>query len=168
MKKHNRIKKKVTTLTKFQKAAAIAVSAKRAGRRLLTGQVVPELDKEVAIILKTRCPAKWVLVDLETGNQYSSTGSPAEISTEAYLGQKFVKPAVRLRPVSDAPLFPPSGKALPTKVEIIESERGWGQRVEGNHQFPTRAEAEAFVKKYNSRNKEATAPEVYWYARIVE
>lgn len=43
-------------------------------RKLLTGNVVETLDHQVTISITTTCPRKWVLVDLETGNQYGSPG----------------------------------------------------------------------------------------------
>lgn len=52
-------------------------------------------------------------------------------------------------------------------VHIIESERGWGQKVDEEKTFPTRAEAEAFCKQYNARNNEDSVPDWYMYATIV-
>lgn len=57
---------------------------------------------------------------------------------------------------------------MKVKVEIIESERGWGQKIDSTREFPNRTEAEAFVKKYNSVNNLPEVPEWYMYARIVE
>lgn len=57
---------------------------------------------------------------------------------------------------------------MKTKVEIIESERGWGQRLDEVKEFPNRAKAEAFVEKYNSKNNLPQVPDWYMYARIVE
>lgn len=56
-------------------------------------------------------------------------------------------------------------------VEIIESERGWGQKVGEVKSFPTLAKAEAFIKKYNKPNhddfkKTKTVPSWYMYARL--
>jgi len=48
-------------------------------------------------------------------------------------------------------------------VIIIESERGWGQRVDETRLFDTKQEAEAFCHKFNSSNTEPTAPD--WYMR---
>lgn len=52
------------------------------------------------------------------------------------------------------------------KVEIIESERGWGQKVDETKEFETLEEAESFVKEYNAENKWSSAPDWYMYARI--
>lgn len=54
------------------------------------------------------------------------------------------------------------------KVELIESERGWGQRLDEVREFPSREEAEAFVAEFNSKNNETTVPDWYMYARIRE
>ena len=53
------------------------------------------------------------------------------------------------------------------KVEIIESERGWGQRVDEEKEFATLQEAEEFCTKFNAVNDSPTVPDWYMYARIV-
>jgi hypothetical protein len=50
------------------------------------------------------------------------------------------------------------------KVDIIESERGWGQRLDDTEFFNSKAEADAFVAQFNSRNNEPTVPDWYMYA----
>lgn len=52
-------------------------------------------------------------------------------------------------------------------VEIIESERGWGQRIDQTKQFDSLPEAEKFVKEYNRKNNKPEVPDWYMYARIV-
>lgn len=52
------------------------------------------------------------------------------------------------------------------KVEIIESERGWGQRVDQVKEFATRDAANRFVKEYNAYNNLPVVPDWYMYARI--
>jgi uncharacterized protein (DUF2237 family) len=37
-------------------------------RTLKSGRLVPEAPQPVEVVLFTRCPAKWVSVDLETGD----------------------------------------------------------------------------------------------------
>lgn len=54
------------------------------------------------------------------------------------------------------------------KVAIIESERGWGQRVDEIKEFPTKEEAEAFIQDFNAENNEDVVPDWYMYARLVE
>lgn len=56
----------------------------------------------------------------------------------------------------------------PTKVAIIESERGWGRKIDEVKEFPTRAEAEAFVTKFNSQNTADEVPDWYMVAEIME
>jgi hypothetical protein len=51
------------------------------------------------------------------------------------------------------------------KVDIIESERGWGQKVDETKEFKTYAAAKRFVDKFNSKNTEASAPDWYMVAR---
>lgn len=46
-----------------------------------------------------------------------------------------------------------------TRVYIIESERGWGQKVEEAKEFPTREEAEQFCREYKT-------PDWYVFARL--
>jgi len=52
------------------------------------------------------------------------------------------------------------------RVQIIESERGWGQRIDETIYFDTKEEAELYCKEYNSKNNEASVPEWYMYASI--
>ena len=44
-------------------------------RILKNGQKVEELDKPVQLIIKTKCPTKWIIEDLETGQRYQANGS---------------------------------------------------------------------------------------------
>ncbi len=48
-------------------------------------------------------------------------------------------------------------------VQDIESEAGWGQKVDEVHYFRTKEEAVAYIKQFNSRNTETTTPS--WYMR---
>ena len=61
-------------------------------------------------------------------------------------------------------MTPPSPAV--TKVLIIESERGWSQRVDETKTFQTRKAAEAFVKKFNAKNNNAEVPDWNMYARV--
>jgi hypothetical protein len=49
------------------------------------------------------------------------------------------------------------------RVDIIESERGWGQRVDETLYFDNEAEAREYCRQFNSRNTAAVAPD--WYMR---
>lgn len=50
------------------------------------------------------------------------------------------------------------------KVHIIESERGWGSKVDEVREFVTEAEREEFIKTHNARNNLDHVPDIYWYA----
>jgi hypothetical protein len=51
------------------------------------------------------------------------------------------------------------------RVLIIESELGWGQRIDSHKDFDDPDEANRFVKKYNAENKKTkVVPDIYWYA----
>ena len=44
-------------------------------RTLKNGEKVEELDNPVQLIIKTKCPTKWIIEDLETGQRYRANGS---------------------------------------------------------------------------------------------
>lgn len=50
------------------------------------------------------------------------------------------------------------------KVVIIESERGWGQKIDETIYFDNEAEARNFVIEYNKRNTATVVPDWYMYA----
>lgn len=45
-------------------------------RTLKDGTVVPELGEQAVLTIKTKCPAKWLLIDQETGAAYVPNESP--------------------------------------------------------------------------------------------
>ena len=49
-------------------------------RELKNGEKAIELESSVQLIIKTKCPTKWIIEDLETGQRYRSNGS-TEIGT---------------------------------------------------------------------------------------
>lgn len=49
-------------------------------------------------------------------------------------------------------------------VNIIESERGWGQRVDDVKEFTSADEAYKFVEEFNARNNSDCTPDWYMYA----
>jgi hypothetical protein len=55
---------------------------------------------------------------------------------------------------------------MSVKVFIIESEAGWGQKVDEVKEFPTKEEANAFVKEFNSYNSLPYTPDWYMYAEL--
>jgi hypothetical protein len=54
------------------------------------------------------------------------------------------------------------------KVIIIESEAGWGQRVDDVLEFDDRQKAEEYVKEFNKDNNKPVTPSWYMYAYIPE
>lgn len=50
-------------------------------------------------------------------------------------------------------------------VDIIESERGWGQKLDETRTFDDYDEALKFVREHNSKNNKPAVPDVYWYAQ---
>ena len=44
-------------------------------RKLKIGGKAAELDSPVTLIIKTKCPTKWIIEDLETGERYRANGS---------------------------------------------------------------------------------------------
>tara|TARA_Y100001970_G_scaffold139576_2_gene171787 strand:+ start:4962 stop:5150 length:189 start_codon:yes stop_codon:yes gene_type:complete len=44
-------------------------------RTLKNGKKVLELESSVQLIIKTKCPTKWVIEDLETGMRYRANGN---------------------------------------------------------------------------------------------
>lgn len=60
-----------------------------------------------------------------------------------------------------------------TKVQIIESERGWGQRVDETKEFESYESAETYCREYNRKHNPpvastVSAPDWYMYAHIVD
>lgn len=53
------------------------------------------------------------------------------------------------------------------RVDIIESERGWGQKLDETKYFDNEPEARAFCKLYNATNTQQTAPDWYMQAEYV-
>lgn len=54
------------------------------------------------------------------------------------------------------------------KVVIIESERGWGQKIDEIKYFTDEKKAKEFVKEYNSYNDKTEVPDWYMYAKDPE
>ena len=44
-------------------------------RTLINGKKAEELEKPINLIIKTKCPEKWIIEDLETGQKYQANGS---------------------------------------------------------------------------------------------
>lgn len=50
------------------------------------------------------------------------------------------------------------------RVDVIESERGWGQKIDSTKFFKTESEAVKWVKEYNAENNLPYVPNWYMYA----
>ena len=44
-------------------------------RKLRNGGKAEELDSPINLIIKTKCPTKWIIEDLETGQRYKANGN---------------------------------------------------------------------------------------------
>jgi hypothetical protein len=48
---------------------------------------------------------------------------------------------------------------------LIESERGWGQRVDETKEFKSEKKRDDFIKEFNASNNKSTTPDWYMYAQ---
>jgi hypothetical protein len=53
------------------------------------------------------------------------------------------------------------------RVDIIESERGWGRKIDETKYFDNEEEARQFCKDYNSKNPDGPAPDWYMQADYI-
>lgn len=44
-------------------------------RKLINGEDVQQLESSINLIIKTKCPTKWIIEDLETGQRYRANGN---------------------------------------------------------------------------------------------
>lgn len=51
------------------------------------------------------------------------------------------------------------------RVDIIESEKGWGQKIEETKYFETLEEAQSFVEKFNKNLPKDKVPDYYVIAK---
>ena len=56
-------------MSQFQKLSP-SLSKKRISK---TGKSFKEFDKPILLTIKTKCPEKYILIDMETGQFYSGT-----------------------------------------------------------------------------------------------
>lgn len=56
---------------------------------------------------------------------------------------------------------------LKYKVNIIESEKGYGSKIDQIMYFRTKEEAEEFVKNFNSKNNKKETPDWYMMAEYM-
>jgi len=47
-------------------------------RNLINGLIAEEYEKAVELKVITKCPGKWILVDLENGRMYQGTNTETE------------------------------------------------------------------------------------------
>lgn len=52
-------------------------------RKLRSGRMVPELPETIDLVLTTRCPAKWLSMDMETGDVWAGSQSGWRRATAA-------------------------------------------------------------------------------------
>jgi hypothetical protein len=45
-------------------------------RKLINGEEAEELDLAIDLTIHTKCPGKWLLIDLETGQEYRGSPRP--------------------------------------------------------------------------------------------
>ena len=57
------------------------------------------------------------------------------------------------------------GTKMRIRVDIIESERGWGQKIEEVKYFDSITEAAKFVESFNAENDSDEVPDWYMYAK---
>jgi hypothetical protein len=61
-------------------------------RKLIDGSEVPELEEAQTLMLKTKCPEKWLLVDRETGEIYTPYSTPGPNQWKKINFAKWVPP----------------------------------------------------------------------------
>lgn len=59
--------------------------------RMYQGAEVPELDKAVDLTIHTKAPGKWLLVDLETGQEYIGSAVPNAYGKWMRLKDRYVE-----------------------------------------------------------------------------
>ena len=42
-------------------------------RRLINGEIAEDLESPIDLIIHTKCPSKWILIDMETGQTYAGS-----------------------------------------------------------------------------------------------
>ena len=53
------------------------------------------------------------------------------------------------------------------KAAVMESERGWGCRVDEIKEFDTEQERDEFIARFNAQNDSTVVPDWYMYAEKV-
>ncbi len=55
-------------------------------RNLKNGTAAPELTEAQTLTIKTKCPQKWLLIDMETGEVYSPYSTQGSLQWERQHG----------------------------------------------------------------------------------
>lgn len=133
-----------------------------ANQNLLT-RAVEALEKDVVDRKKSmfeRCP------DCDYPNQCSRESGCKVIKDDYYSPhQKLID---EMKAELEKKIAAPVISLKKVKVEIIESESGWGQRIDEVIEFDSKEKAEEFCRAYNSKHnppREET-PKWYMYARL--
>lgn len=63
--------------------------------------------------------------------------------------------------------MPEINRPIAYKVNIIESERGWGSKIDEVKYFDNEFEAKEFVNTFNSKNDENLVPDWYRWADYI-
>lgn len=61
-------------------------------RKLIDGSEVPELEESRTLMITTKCPEKWLLVDRETGEIYTPYTTPGPSQWKKIDFAKWVPP----------------------------------------------------------------------------
>ena len=58
-------------------------------RELITGEIAEEYPKATDLTIHSKCPSKWLLVDLETGQMYRGMKDPGPYGKWRRLKKRF-------------------------------------------------------------------------------
>lgn len=61
-------------------------------RKLIDGSEVPELNEATTLMVTTKCPEKWLLIDRETGDIYTPYTTPGPSQWKKIDFAKWVPP----------------------------------------------------------------------------
>jgi len=59
--------------------------------RIYQGAEVEELDKAVDLTIHTKAPGKWLLIDLETGQEYIGSNIPTKYGKWQRLKDRYIQ-----------------------------------------------------------------------------
>ena len=64
-------------------------------RTLKNGEKVEELENSIQLIIKTKCPTKWIIEDLETGQRYRANGNTEIGKMFTLLNDRYIKEKIK-------------------------------------------------------------------------